>query len=119
PRMRYDEPRFVDDGVAVEQQVEIERARCIGKAAAAAMLRLDGLQRLKQPLGAKRRLEQRHGIDEWRLRGVSERRGAVQRRSLYEDALRDASQVLERLRNLLHRPAEVRADCHVGKRHAG
>src|SRR5882762_9451829 len=69
--------------------------------------------------GWKRGVEQRHGIDEWRLVGVPERLGAIQRGSLYEDGLRDAREVLERLCNLLHRPAEVRADCHVGKRHAG
>jgi len=90
----------VHDGVAIEQQVEIERARCIGKAAAAAMLRLDCLQRVKKVLGGKRGVEQRHGIDEWRLVGVPERLGAIQRGSLYEDGLRDAGEVLERLCNL-------------------
>src|SRR5207247_10002333 len=116
PRMRYHEPRLVHDGIAIEQQVEIERARCIGKAAAAAMLRLDCLQRVKQALRGKRGVEQRYGIDEWRLVGVPERLGAIQRGSVYEDGLRGAAEVVDRLVNVLHRPAEVRAACYVGKR---
>src|SRR3977135_3782993 len=103
PRMRYNEPRLVHDGVAIEQQVEIERARCIGKAAAAAGVCFDCLQRVKKPLGGKRGVEERHGIDEWRLVGVPERLGAIQRRSFYAGGLRDASEVPESLFNLLHR----------------
>src|SRR5256885_16383618 len=109
PRMWYNQPRFVHDGVAIEQQVEIEGARRVGKAAAAAMLRLDCLQRVKKALSGKRGVEQRHGVDEWRLVGVPERLGAIQRGSFYEDPLRDAAEVLESPFNLLRPPPQGRA----------
>src|ERR1700694_1077260 len=119
PRMRYDEPGLAHDGVAIEQKVEVERARRVWKAATAAVACLDALQRLEQGRGGKRGVEQRDGIDELRLLGVPERLRAVQRRSLYEGRLRDAPQVLERLFQLLDRLSEVRAHSHVGKRHTG
>ncbi len=55
--MRYGQAGFVDDALAMEQQVEIDQARCIAELARATTLVLDRQQRIEQRLRRKRRVE--------------------------------------------------------------
>lgn len=67
PRMGYGQPWGHDDGVAVEDEVEIERPRCVRERALAAASPLDGLQRLEQVGCARGRRADEGAVQESRL----------------------------------------------------
>src|SRR5712692_2444100 len=75
--VRDDEPRLGDHAIAVEQQVEIERARRAGKFAPAAETPLGGEQRLQQSPRSELGLDRGNRVDKVRLCADADRRAAV------------------------------------------
>jgi hypothetical protein len=73
--------RFADAEIAVEENVEIERAGAVGEArrAVAAELLFDGQQGVKQRARSERGFKGDDGIYEAGLRGKSDGRGGVER----------------------------------------
>ena len=80
PRMRQGQARVVAALVAVQQQVEVERARRVAVAIARGRAVLDRMQRAQQGVGRQRGVELDHGVDVVRPRCV-DRRDAIQARA--------------------------------------
>src|SRR5438552_13225789 len=110
PRMRHDQSRAIEAGVAVKQEVQIERPWSVREAARAAMAVLDRLQLAEQLLGAELGFERRDGVDEVRLPGVPERRRAVERGAAGDARARQSFKFVERAADLRLRLLEVRSD---------
>src|SRR5258708_457005 len=72
-----DEPGLVDHAIAVEQQIEIERARRAGKFAPAAETPLGGEQRLQQSPRSEPGLDCGNRVDKVRLCADADGRAAV------------------------------------------
>ena len=72
-----DEPGLVDHAIAVEQQIEIERARRVGKLAPAAETPLGGEQRLQQSPWSEPGLDCGNRVDKVRLCADADGRAAV------------------------------------------
>ena len=56
-RMRDDQVRFVDDAVAIEKQIEVERARRVWFGPDSAELPLDAKEQLKEVFGGTSSLD--------------------------------------------------------------
>ena len=78
-RMRHRQSVFGNLPVAVEQDVEIERARRIDEGARAAACRFEPQQRIEQGARRQRRFERAGRIDEIGLVGITDRCGAIKR----------------------------------------
>src|SRR6516165_3574260 len=68
PRMRHDEPRFVDDGIAEQNQIEIERPRSVLKRTLASSLAFDGMQKGQELARRQRRVANAGRVQKRRLR---------------------------------------------------
>src|ERR1041385_4854123 len=74
-RMRDDQVRHVDDGVAVENEIEIERARRVLVRMVAAEALFDGVQHVEDGGRRERRVANRRRVEKHRLRrGHADRR---------------------------------------------
>src|SRR5262249_21696082 len=80
-RMRYHELRLVDAGIAVEQEIEVERARGIGEAALPPVPRLDRLELAQEFPRPKGGVQLGDRVDEVGLRGIAHRCAAIERRA--------------------------------------
>jgi len=65
-RMREDEGWRVKDEVAVKQDVNVERARGVGKRSFAVVFAFDGLRGAEEFFGRKGSFEEKHGVEEGR-----------------------------------------------------
>ncbi len=88
-RVGNDESRLGDDLIAIEQEVEVERARGAGGFARAAEARLDREQLIEQRQGAQSRLDFCDRVDKVGLLAHADRRAAVERRRADEACLGD------------------------------
>src|SRR5215216_3913864 len=79
-RMRYHQPRIVDDKIVVEEQVEVERARRVAERARATKRGLDLVQSFQESTGWQLRLEPRRGVQKRRLVRVADGVGVEERR---------------------------------------
>jgi len=79
--MRNDEARTADDKIAIEQNVEVQRAGTVGNCvgAIAAEVLLDEEQRAEQLDGSEAGIERHGGVEEARLIGIANRHGGVER----------------------------------------
>src|SRR4029079_14427452 len=82
--MRYHELRVGNALVAEKEEIEIERARRIGEAAAPLVRGLQRLERVQQLVRAQRGLDGRDGIDEIGPGRKRARRCAIERRARHE-----------------------------------
>src|SRR6185436_4008966 len=79
-RVRYGEARRGDDCIAVEQQVEVERARGVGKRTLPAVLLLNRLEIFKQLLSRQPRIDFHDLIEKLRLVEITDGGSPVQAR---------------------------------------
>jgi len=77
--MRHCQSRLLDQPSAVEHDVEVEGARCVGKIAHPAMEALDLEQRIEQRARREAGINGGHGIDEVGLVEIAHGRAAVER----------------------------------------
>ena len=77
--MRNGQTGIMDDRIAIQHDIQIERTRRIGKFAHAAVDALYRQQGFEQCMGFQRGVDQRHRIDEIRLIGITDRCTAIQR----------------------------------------
>ena len=108
------EPVFVEHAFAVEQEVEVERARGILKLAHAAVTPLDRKQSVEERVGREGRLHHHDGVDEVWLLQESHRRRPIERRSRDEPCLGQRADLHHAARDVLARGVEVAAQGHEG-----
>jgi len=111
PRVRDAETRLVELGVAVKQQVEIERPRALRRHALAhaAEAALELEQPLEQLAGRQRRLENGDAVEEPRLRRQADRLGVDEGRDRNDLDGGIGAELVERREQRLLAVAEVRA----------
>ena len=80
-RVRQGQAGVVALQVGVNQQIQVDDARRVAKAAFPAELELDGQQRVEQRVRRETGFDARHGVDEIGLVGVAHRRVQIQRRA--------------------------------------
>ncbi len=111
--MRHREPRLVDGLLAVEQEVEVDRARAVARPRPtfATEVAFDLEQEVEQLARAELGLDLRHGIEEVGLILVAPRL------RLADPGEPDGADALGRLPDRLLTVAEVRAEPDVGPGH--
>src|SRR5437867_3062104 len=113
---RYSNSATPQDAIAVEQQIEVERARGVGKLARAAEAPLLGEQRFQQGPRGERGLDFGDRVDEVELRDHAHRRAAVKRRCGEEPRPRQLGERSKGAAHLWFGVTEIRSQAYEGFR---
>ena len=116
--MRNPQARLVDDLVAVEEEVEIDRARAVALGADATETLLGGEEPVEYLPWCESRLEPRGRVQKARLLDDADRIGLANRRDGDDLDVVVGLQPVERLANQALAVAEVRPDADVDSGHA-
>jgi hypothetical protein len=114
--MWHGQVRIVDLLVAVEKEIEVDRARPEPLGSNPAELAFDALQRFEQRVRLELRGDLHDGVQEVALFRAADRRGLVDARGADDANVRRTRQVPHRSAEVLQPVAHVRADTDVGGR---
>jgi hypothetical protein len=108
-RVRHDQAGFVDGGITIQQEIEIEAARSVRIGTLAAPLVFDGQQGLEQFARRHRRLPYRRGIPEERL-GTGRTHGNGVAEPRYAKASKDVPETGDCVVEVIGPIAEIAAE---------
>ena len=117
--MRNGQARAIDDLIAKQHDVEVERARSPAFSFAhPTLLQLDALSVIEQRIGRQGGFQRDGGVEIVRLILRAQRRRAVERRDVHHAAVRNIAQRADGCLHLLQRRSKVTAKRDIDQSHA-
>jgi len=108
-RVGYLESGLIDDQVAQQQEVEVQRPGPVALAAHAAVPCFQGEQLLQQLARRKRGSQHGNGVDEVRLVPLADRRGSIKGGARDQLRAGQSAKLLERLTHVAHWIVQIAA----------
>lgn len=117
--VRNGQARAIDDLIAKQHDVEVERARSPAFSFAhPTLLQLDALSVIEQRIGRQGGFQRDGGVEIVRLILRAQRRRAVERRDVHHAAVRNIAQRADGCLHLLQRRSKVTAKRDIDQGHA-